>query len=233
MSVPWRRAFAGLFLFGISFGFVEAAVVVYLRHLYEPIRRQIHPGIATTAVFPITRPQQVIEVAPWTRPLIRTEVMREAATLIMVLSAGLCASAGASRSVWLPGAMIAMGVWDISFYVSLRLLIGWPESLLTWDLLFLIPAPWAAPVIAPILVSLSLIIPGMIAYRRPVRLRAIHSLGAILGCLVILVSFMWDVKNVQAGGFPGPFPWAIFAAGELIGVASFVHALRTTDEHAR
>ena len=76
----------------------------------------------------------------------------------MLAAAGL-AIAGNFRQ-WLAGFMISFGVWDIFYYVFLRLLIGWPESLMTWDLLFLLPVPWVGPVIAPVLVSLSMIVAG-------------------------------------------------------------------------
>ncbi len=46
---------------------------------------------------------------------------------------------------WTAAFAIAFGVWDIVFYVCLQLLLGWPASLLTWDILFLIPVPWGRP----------------------------------------------------------------------------------------
>ncbi|HNT42130.1 MAG TPA: hypothetical protein PKN78_07855, partial [Tenuifilaceae bacterium] len=48
-------------------------------------------------------------------------------------------------------------VWDIFYYVFLKLLIGWPTSMLTWDLLFLIPVTWTGPVVAPVAISLMMI----------------------------------------------------------------------------
>jgi len=54
-----RRAVAALFLFGISFGYVEAAVVVYLRVIYDPIRQQIHPERRPNDLFPLITPQQL------------------------------------------------------------------------------------------------------------------------------------------------------------------------------
>jgi hypothetical protein len=41
-------------------------------------------------------------------------------------------------------------LWDIFYYVGLKTLLGWPPSLFTWDVLFLIPVPWSAPVLAPV-----------------------------------------------------------------------------------
>ena len=53
--------------------------------------------------------------------------------------------------------LIVFGAWDLSFYASLKVLIGWPASLMTWDLLFLIPVPWVGPVLAPSIVSITLV----------------------------------------------------------------------------
>ena len=40
------RVLTALLLFGIAFGYVEAAVVVYVRVLYEPLHQQLYPGRA-------------------------------------------------------------------------------------------------------------------------------------------------------------------------------------------
>jgi hypothetical protein len=63
---------------------------------------------------------------------------------------------------WTAAFAIAFGVWDIVFYACLKLLLGWPASLFTWDILFLIPVPWVGPVIAPVLVSLTMIAAGIL-----------------------------------------------------------------------
>src|SRR5882672_5956538 len=52
---------------------------------------------------------------------------------------------------------LAFGIWDICYYAWLWVFIGWPPSLLTWDVLFLIPVPWLAPVLAPLIVSACLV----------------------------------------------------------------------------
>ena len=38
MGMRLKRTFLALILFGIAFGYVEAAVVVYLRTIFVPIR---------------------------------------------------------------------------------------------------------------------------------------------------------------------------------------------------
>ena len=151
------------------------------------------------------------------------EVVREAATLLML--AGV-ASVAAERRMWLSAFAIGFGVWDIFYYVFLRLLLGWPASLFTWDVLFLIPAPWAAPVLAPVIVSLSLVAGGMVGLKRAVHLSWWHWAGIGSGAVAILLSFLWDSPNVLAGGFPHSFFWGLFAAGEAVGFGSFLIALR-------
>jgi len=219
----WRRITLGLILFGIAFGYVEAAVVVYLRTIHEPVRERVHPGTSPAEVFPLLTFDELRGAAPEQARLVKVEVVREAATLLML--AGV-ASLALERRMWLSAFAVAFGVWDIFYYVFLKLLIGWPASLFTWDVLFLIPAPWAAPVLAPAIVSLSMVAAGIIALKRAVHLTGWHWAGIGCGAVAILLSFLWDSPNVLAGGFPHPFFWGLFAAGEVAGFGSFLIALR-------
>ena len=223
MYSHWRRITLGLVLFGIAFGYVEAAVVVYLRTIHEPVRERVHPGTSPAEVFPLLTFDELRAAAPDQAKLVRVEVVREAATLLML--AGV-ASVAAERRMWLSAFAVGFGIWDMFYYVFLRLLIGWPASLFTWDVLFLIPAPWVAPVLAPLIVSLSLVTAGIVALRRSVHLKRRHWAGIGCGALAILLSFLWDSPNVLAGGFPHPFFWGLFAAGEAVGFGSFLIALR-------
>jgi hypothetical protein len=105
-------------------------------------------------------------------------------------------------------------------------LIDWPTSLLDWDLLFLIPFPWVSPVLAPVLVAVSMVVAGtLVLWRewadRPVRISWQHWLTMVLGALVIINAFCWDYRRVMAGGMPNSFPWSIFLVGEAIGLAGF------------
>jgi hypothetical protein len=214
-----RRAIAALFLFGISFGYLEAAVVTYLRDLYDPMRRQVHPERAQGELFPLITTDQLRDSGASNTRRLLTELGREASTLIMLATIGLAVSQRPHQ--WVAASLIAFGVWDISFYAFLRLLIDWPPSLFTWDILFLLPVPWVGPVIAPILVSLSMIGCGLVMLCRPITLRATHWLAIVAGGFVVVVAFCWDFRNTSAGGMPNPFNWPLFAAGEMIGVAGF------------
>jgi hypothetical protein len=152
------------------------------------------------------------------------EIGREAATMLMLAAIALAVASNARQ--WTAAFAIAFGVWDIVFYACLKLLLGWPASLFTWDILFLIPVPWVGPVIAPVLVSLAMIVGGIwFLWRevagRPVEIGLRNAVGVLLGALVIVLSFTLDYRNIMAGGMPNPFHWGVFGLGMGIGAASY------------
>jgi hypothetical protein len=219
------RIVAALLLFGISFGYLEAAVVVYLRAIYDPIRHSIHPERPPADLFPLITQDQLVAAGPENSRRLIIEIGREAATIAMLAAVGL--AAGRNFSERMAAFAIVFGLWDISFYAFLRLMIHWPESLSTWDILFLIPLPWIGPVLAPVLVSAALIVCGLISLSRggvPARLP--HWLIMAAGGLVVIVSFVWDFRNTIAGGLPNPFNWPLFLAGEAVGLIGFFIALK-------
>jgi hypothetical protein len=145
----------------------------------------------------------------------------------MLSGGGLLAAR--ERGQWIAGFAIAFGVWDISFYVFLKVLLDWPASLLTWDILFLIPVPWVGPVLAPVIVSAVMIVCGFIALRRdwdgrPIDATSSHWIGLIAGALVIIASFTWNYRTLIAGAPPEHFNWILLVAGLLAGVGTFAHA---------
>lgn len=217
-----RRILIALVLFGIAFGYLEAAVVVYLRTIYEPIRQKISPR-PSGELFPLITPQQLAQSGPENTRRLWTELGREAATLLMLAAIGLAVARNFQQ--WTAAFLIAFGVWDISFYVFLRLLIQWPESLLTWDLLFLIPVPWVGPVLAPVIVSLSMIGCGYVALTRTLALKPRHWIAILAGGAIVVVACCLDFPNTTRGGTPNPFHWGVFTAGELLGLAGFAAAV--------
>jgi hypothetical protein len=229
MTGRLRRTVIGLFLFGISFGYVEAAVVIYLRALYEPLRQRLTPGRAPGDLFPLVDRDRMVAEAPETARLLNVEVLREAATIVMLAAAAMLVAG--ERSLWLPAFSIAFGVWDVCFYLFLKLWIGWPGSLLTWDLLFLLPVPWVAPVLAPVIVSFTIVGCGLAALCRPIVIEGRQWAGLILGGALVILSFTWDFRNVLAGNLPRPFAWWLFLAGELVSLGSFLRALRRRPVH--
>jgi len=128
-----------LMVWGVVFGYMEAAVVVYLREIYYP------EGFS----FPLLIIQGRI---------ILTEVLREAATLLIIW-ATVCLAYKRLQSR-IAAFVVLFGIWDIFYYIFLKLLLNWPENLGTWDILFLIPSPWVGPIWAPVLVSIGFIYAG-------------------------------------------------------------------------
>lgn len=209
--------FTWLSLYAVSMAFLESAVVVYLRELYYP------KGFA----FPLVSMHGVVAL---------TEVLREAATMLMLLSvAVLVGKTARHRLAWF---IYCFAVWDIFYYVFLLALLQWPESWLTWDILFLIPVAWTGPVLAPVLVSLSMIALAVVMLTRrsdPVSFptgRISLLIGA--GAMLVFVSMIWDfsVYMTRQDSFssvfnvdgldsmlsvfvPHHFPWLIFVVGML------------------
>src|SRR5712692_3820229 len=89
VELPARRGSAArvltaVLLFGVSFGYVEAAVVVYLRALYEPLQQRFHPYHAAGELFPLLRLDQLEDARPQAMRWLGMELVREAATLAML-----------------------------------------------------------------------------------------------------------------------------------------------------
>ena len=137
-------------LFGAAFGFVEAAVVVYLRAALGLL-----PGYKGTLadvarMWAGTYQQaQFVELPP---SLMTVEFLREAATMVMLVTLALLA--GQKRRERWAMFLWTFAVWDMAYYAGLWATVRWPASLKDLDILFLIPVPWFAQVWFPLLVSL-------------------------------------------------------------------------------
>jgi hypothetical protein len=220
------RTVAALVLFGISFGYLEAAVVVYLRAIYDPIRERIHPGRGPQDLFPLISPDQLKAAGPENERRLTIEIGREACTIIMLAAFGCVA--GRNFNQRMAAFAVAFGLWDISFYVFLRLMIGWPQSLFTWDILFLIPLPWVGPVITPVLVSITLIACGLVSlFQGGLPAKPWQWMAMVAGGVVVILAFVWDFRNTTSGGQPNPFNWPLFLAGEGIALAGFIAAAKS------
>lgn len=211
LSLSLRRKIAVVAVYAVAMGYAEAAVVVYLRSIYYP------QGFS----FP---------VAGFAREMVSIEVAREAATIVMLGSlAHLTGSPG--RLERLSFFSLAFGVWDIFYYVFLRVIIGWPASVLDWDVLFLIPLPWTAPVLAPLIVSAFLVVGAIVTLSRaetgrPVQVGRVRWVLLIGSALAIVIVFLWNVRSVMERNVPHGFPWLLFAAALAAGAAAFWSALR-------
>jgi len=192
-------------------------VVVYLRALGEPFRQSA--GLRKSELFPLLKPRQL---GPELR-IVEIEVGREAATIVML--AAVAAAGARTFPEWLAAFSIGFGAWDLAFYATLKALLGWPSSLADWDLLFLIPVPWTGPVLAPVIVSLTLVFGGIAGLmRQPKRVDWISWLLLAAGGALVYTSFVWDWRYIVSGGYPRTFPWTLFAAGELAGIAGVARA---------
>lgn len=220
---------AGLYLFGIGFGFVEAAVVVDLRAVLAPA--DVHTAARLDGeLFPIIPPERLARDNPTAARLLRIEVLREAATLVLLAGAGM--AIGRTFAGRFAAFVAAFGVWDLTYYLFLKLLIGWPASVWTWDILFLVPVPWSAPVLAPALVAATMVAAGSIVLVEEARGRAFRIsvrqwAALVFGGIILIASFCWDWRAIAAGGMPGAFPWPVYLLGEAVGLGGFVHAWRT------
>jgi hypothetical protein len=134
-------------VFAIGMAWVESASVYYLRAMTDRLEPyQQNPLPIPGVLGPV-------------------ELVREAATMVMLLTLGMLAARTWYRR--LGYTMIAFGVWDIFYYVFLRVISGWPKSVLDWDVLFLLPLPWWGPVLAPVCIALLMVVWGTFATQFP------------------------------------------------------------------
>ena len=196
--------------FGIWMAYLESAVVVYLREIYFP------EGFA----FPM-------KIMPLNLALV--ELGRELATIFMLLSISFIVS----KNSWSRFAvfMMSFGVWDIWYYIWLKILLNWPESLLTWDILFLIPVPWVGPVLAPVIVSISLIIAGIfILYLEEknyvIQVYKYEWIAVISAGTVVFVTFILETPKIMKLGVPTNYNWWLFIFAEVLGFFIFLRALK-------
>lgn len=173
------RLFIVVSIFAIAMGFLESAVVVYLREIYYP------EGFK----FPL---------APIDAHVAVTEILREAATIIMLVSLGYLAGKSlTARFAWF---IYSFAIWDIFYYIFLKLLLDWPESLMTDDILFLIPVAWVGPVISPVIVATSMIglsIIILIFDSKGIKTQISKNEWVLLvsGALILIVAFTWDYSR--------------------------------------
>lgn len=203
--------------FSIAMAALESAVVVYLRALY-------YPDGFTVALKLID--QRILLI----------EIVREAATLLMLV--GVAWLAGSIFKERLAYFLLSFAVWDIFYYLWLKAFIGWPSSLLEWDILFLIPFTWLGPVLAPIVCSITMILLAMVMLRgsKPLTTGAWGLLVA--GSTVILYTFLKDYGSIIiSNGFfrdyslimqnkdflaiasnyiPESYSWSFFVMGEIL-----------------
>lgn len=171
MNRSWRQLLPWMTAFAVAMGFLESAVVVYLRGLYYP------EGFG----FPLASIDLRIAL---------TELVREACTLVMLVAPGaLLSRSRGTRFAWF---CFCFGVWDLAYYVFLKAILGWPASPFTWDVLFLLPVVWVGPVLAPCMVAVGMVLVGVLWLRRgsAVRVPLWSWCAAIAGGLLMWWTFV-------------------------------------------
>ena len=225
-------------LFAIAMGFLEAVVVVYLREIYYPNGFQFPLSLIEPGIFKI-------------------ELIREITTLVMLVSIGLLI--GESRNGKFAGFLFTFGVWDIFYYLGLKLFLNWPESLFTWDILFLLPTTWIGPVLAPLICSLTMITFGFMvgwfeAKGTAIKFGRLAWALLIVGAVLIFLSFIEDYSlllyehgifsgkiNYLEPGFneaitsyvPEKFNWLLFGAGEILTLISIYIIFRSSSKNLK
>ena len=208
-------------IFSIAMGLLESAVVIYMRAILYP------EGFG----FPLS---------PVQPDLMLTELLREGATIVMLLGIGFLAGRSKlERFAWF---LYSFAIWDIFYYVFLWLLIGWPSSLMTYDVLFLLPSTWIGPVITPIILSLTMIGFALLILiinrqNEDIKIPGISWLLLITGSVILILGFIWDysafimesmtirdiwtlpkdhVLKLATEYGPRKFNWFLYILGELM-----------------
>jgi magnesium-transporting ATPase (P-type) len=209
-------------IFGIAMAYLESAVVVYLRAIYYP------DGF----IFPLKLIEGRIAI---------TELWREVATMVMLITVAVIVSRRAiERFAWF---IYAFAIWDIFYYIFLYYLLGWPSSLLTWDILFLIPVTWTGPVLAPVINSLTMILLASViihysSLQKGFRVKILEWALLIFGSCIIIYTYIEGYTRYMLTGFsisdlvgvspkkemmeyaamfvPVHFNWILFGGAELL-----------------
>ena len=158
------RHLVALLAFGVAFGYVEAAVVFYLRRLldyhadYSVVDRHVYLDLGFIAFVTPDRP------VLGTDAVTSAEIGREAATIVMLVAVAYLAARSPARR--LAAFLVAFAAWDLAYYAFLRVLTGWPASLTDIDVYFLIPVTWVGPVITPLAICTLMLVGGAWWYLR-------------------------------------------------------------------
>lgn len=228
-----KKTVIWLTIFSIAMGFLETAVVIYIREMYYP------DGFK----FPL----QDIK-----KNIIIVELWRELATIIMLAAIGYLT--GRTKAQRFAFFIFSFGVWDIFYYIFLKIFLNWPDSLFTWDILFLLPVPWIGPVLAPCIVSLSFIaLTFLVLWLEnkglAVTIRLKHYLVLSLACFVIIYSFTIDYIQLLIYGptnlapekmlvlfkhyEPITYHWWLFFIGEIIFILGCFLLWRDTEKEGK
>lgn len=180
MDKNFKKILLSVLIYSIAMGFLEAIIVVYLRDIYYP------KGFK----FPLM-------IIP--DSTLRVEILREFCTLVMLVS--IAVIAGKNKLEMFSYFLFSFAVWDLAYYVGLKLILNWPSSFFTWDILFLIPIPWIGPVLAPVISSVFMIILSLLFLflqrkNEIVKINFIEWILIFSGAVTIFISFIWNYAEI-------------------------------------
>ncbi len=207
----------GIAAFAMAMAYVESAAVIYLRRLVDTSGFRFNLSTHDPTITAV-------------------EIGRELATLIMLFTVG-----------WLTGKqfqsrfgffIFAFALWDIFYYIWLKVCVNWPASLIDMDLLFLVPLPWWGPVLSPVLIAILMAIVGarlVVLEDRGIliKIKFVEWSTAGLGILIMLYTFMADALALLSAGQqplpkmePSTFNWPVFLAGFALVAWGSWHAIK-------
>ena len=209
----WLKRLGVAILFSIAFAYIESAVVVYLRAIFYP------EGF--------TFPLEMFDITALGQRLTVTEIGREVATLILIVtSAWLFGVKRQERAAYV---LLIFAVWDIFYYVWLKVLLGWPASIMAWDVLFLIPSIWASAVLYPVLVAVAMgafavAILHRSAQGRPLSIERSDWIGWTASAILLIVAFCLGGRRITEADYRAAFPESLFVLGYGLGIVACVRA---------
>lgn len=185
-------------LFAIAMGFLEAICVVYLRQILLP-------------------PDGSLNSIPFTNFNFTVEIIREITTMVMLTTVAILAAY--NWRTRLAMFFLAFGIWDIFYYIGLKIFLNWPATIVEWDALFLVPVNWYGPVLAPVLISMYFIIVSIVIVFREATGKKLHiTIPVILLQLLTFVvwyySFTKDSSVISEFGYESAtYSWLLFVLG--------------------
>jgi hypothetical protein len=206
-----RAAYVSLWVFALAFGWIEGSVVVYLREIFA---RGISSAVTTDLQVP------VVSLSGY---LAGVEITREACTILLL--AAVAWLAGHNVAGRMGAFLLSFGIWDLTYYGVLKLVLGWPDSLSTWDVLFLIPLPWVAPVWAPVVVASVFVVAGSSLFwtSEVDRRYGWADIGVLVAsAFTTVAAFLLQSRAAMERQVPERFPSWIFWAGVVLGLAWFL-----------
>ncbi len=194
----WQRRYLWSAILFVALAYIESAAVVYLRALYYP------RGLG-------------FSLKEMSLSIYLTEVGREAATIVVLLAASYLAEKTRTGRLFL--FLYGFGIWDILYYLWLKALLNCSATLLDWDVLFLIPLHWVAPVLISMLFIAAAVTANHLAARgRSINFGLVDRVLLCSAAIVIVASFLWKTKSAMKHEVPRGYPWWLWGIGVALGL---------------